>query len=262
MILLDKDTADAEWFNLKPSRQVLVYGDYWREELHEIEEFNWRGTNRVVELVGGIDFGSSPGHPFVYCLYAADCTDFKAEIEELEYEEDLVRQKITFYLLYEYRSGKDTLEAHADKIKESPLWHAGIPIFADPSAKQERIDLEETHGIVTLEANNAVESGINFLRAHLQPVRKDGKQAAHYYVVSGYFDCNEQDLVGTANEFNMYKYRRLKDGKVNRKDPEPINDHGLDVARYVVATSTAYFKKAFMPDFEEVEQGGYWFGGR
>ena len=252
--LLDRDTFDAEWLNKRPSRQIFVYGDYWNEKIHVIKPKELIGD---IEYVAGIDFGSSPGHDFVYKVYAADCTAFKREVEELEFEDETIRAKITFYLVYEYRSGKNTTEEHAIKIKESPRWKPDLPIFADPSAKQQRIDLEDLYGIATMEAINAVETGIYNVRGHLQII---GGQA-HYYIFEDYLDCSDTDLVGTAGEFDLYKFRRFRDGKINRKEPEPINDHGMDVDRYVISSSIPYFREKFQPVFETVDEEGYWFSG-
>jgi len=254
VITLDKDTLDAQWFNKKPSRQAFVYGDYWNREIHFIPRVELE--SRTIEIIGGIDFGSSPGHPFVYKEYVLDVTDFKREVEESEPDE-VIRAKITFYLNYEYRSGKDTMEGHSEKIKGAPNWTSGMTIFADPSAKQSRIDLEELYGVSTYPANNAVEPGINSVRSHLHIIQKK----ANYYIYNDYLDCNEVDLIGTDSEFELYKYKRHRDGKINTKEPEKINDHGMDIDRYVISSSIPYLREKYTPEFEEVEQDGFWFGG-
>jgi len=250
-LTLDKDTFEAQWLNKRPSRQIIVYGEYFNEKKHTIPRNDLDGSDLF--YVGGIDFGSSPGHPFVYKEFIADVTKFKKAVEEAEPEE-LIKEKITFYLSYEYRSGKATIETHSNRIKEGRHWSPNMVIFADPSAKQQRIDLEETYGIDTYAADNDIESGINNVRVHL----KDQAGNKNYYIYEDYFDCDEQDLIGTAQEFMYYKYKRFKDGKVNRKDPEKVNDHGMDIDRYVISTAVPYLREIFTPTWEEIEGDGFW----
>ena len=255
VMLLDQDTLDAQWFNKRPSKQAFVYGKYWDREKHFIDRIDFDMARENILVIGGIDFGSSPGHPFVYKEYICDCTNFKREVENLLYSDDEVKNKIKFYLSYEYRSGADTMQAHSEKIKASPNWSSGMLIFADPSAKQERIDLELLYGITTIEANNAVVAGIDNVRSHLQ---FRGTQA-NYYIFKDYLDCEEIGLMGTDVEFEKYKFKRTKDGAINPKEPEKINDHGMDIDRYVISTSTTYLKEFFMPLFEDVDGNGEWF---
>uniref|UniRef100_A0A6M3JME2 Putative terminase n=1 Tax=viral metagenome TaxID=1070528 RepID=A0A6M3JME2_9ZZZZ len=249
VMLLDKDTLDSQWFNKRPSKQSFVYGDYFFREKHLIPRIDFDMASPHIIVVGGIDFGSSPGHPFVYKEFICDCSDFRREIEGIQFSDQEIKSKIKFYLNYEYRSGSDTLEAHANRIKNSPHWQPEMPIFADPSAKQERVDLESIYGINTIEANNAVSAGIDNVRGHLQ--FRGG--TAHYYIFEDYLDVTETGMVGTDAEFELYKFRRTKDGKINPREPEKMNDHGMDIDRYVISTSTIYLREVFMPLFETID---------
>jgi hypothetical protein len=253
VITLDRDVLEAEWFNLRPSRQIYVYGGYWDREKHFLPPIDLKGKDIV--HAGGIDFGSSPGHPFVFKVFMCDVSKFRKAVEEAG-TDDLVREKITFHLVYEYRSGSATLEEHVSKIKGSQYWRVDMPIWADPSAKQERMDLEMTYGLPTLSAVNAVEAGISTVRSHLQFIAGQ----AHYFIHEGYLDCDDEELESTDVEFGRYKYKRLADGRVNRKEPEKAHDHGMDVDRYVLESAYPYFRELFTPEFEDIEQGGYWFG--
>ena len=248
---MDKDTWEIEWLNMRPSKQVYVYGDYWDRKLHYIDRKELTGD---IIVVGGIDFGSSPGHPFVYKEFLCDCTAFKRAVEESEVEGGIIRTKIKFYLSYEYRSGAATMETHADKIKQSPNFSPDIPIFADPSAKQARIDLEELYEVPTIPADNAVQEGIEKVRGHLQEIKGE----TNYYIFNDYFNCDEFEMIGTDREFEVYKYARFKDGKINNQEPVKMNDHGMDVDRYVISSSIPYIKEMFTPVFEEIEGDGYW----
>lgn len=260
---LDTDTLDTQWFNKKPSTEVYVYGKYWQgdrtktpchilprmKSKHQTWE-QYLLRNCEIEKVGAIDFGSSPGHPFVYKLYFCDVKKFRQEVEVSD-EEDIIRNMIKFYCMYEYRSSQATTSEHALKIRTSPYWSPDMMIFADPSARQERIDLED-EGVYTYAADNELIAGIGKVRAHLQ--FRDGK--AHLYYIDGYYDCNE-DLEDSTEEYKKYKYRRTKDGQVNKKEPLPMNDHGLDCDRYAIASSIFCFKQIFRQVEEKID-GGYW----
>ncbi len=256
--MLDKDTWEAQWECKRPSRELFVYGKYWNKDKHILrrpQKTEEKTDKHFVEdpyYIGAIDFGSSPGHPFVYKEYLLDVEKFKKEVEESEYDE-MIRSKITFYVSYEYRSGGDTMEAHAEKIKASPNYSPYMPIFADPSAKQSRIDLEELYGVMTLEADNAVIDGIDKVRAHLQ----FAGNRAHFYMLDDYLDCDEVELVGSDVEFAQYKFKRTQDGKVNQKEPMKMDDHGMDCDRYAISSAIPYLREEFQPLWEE-STGGFW----
>lgn len=258
---LDADTFAAEWLNKKPSQEILVYGGFWNrkknfikqgDDQYELFRHDFAGTSMV--FVGGIDFGGSPGHDFVYKVYAVDVEKFRKAVEESDSEEP-IRDKMDYHVIYEYRSAGDTIEYHADKIKASPHWSPALPIWADPSALQSRVDLAEIYGISTLEADNAVVDGIEKVRNHL----KDQFGDVHFFVYEGYLDPDtSSDLIGSDLEVEKYSYARLKDGKPNRKEPLKVYDHGMDVDRYVIASSIPYFREVFEPQYEEIDGDGYW----
>ena len=259
--LLDKETLDTEWFNKRPSKNIYVYGDYYDEKRTLLPEFKepelkWADfltQHRHIEKVAAIDFGSSPGHPFVFKIYFCDVTDFKREVEISGIDES-IRNKITYYCVYEYRSGGKTLQDHSVKIKSAPYYDPAMPIFADPSAKQARIDLDESYGIYTFPADNELLVGIEKVRAHLQFIN----ERSHLYYIEGFYDCDDNiNQESSLQEYKQYKYRRTKDGHVNKKEPIPIHDHGLDCDRYAIATSQIYFREMFTV-IEESITGGYW----
>ncbi|MFH1623582.1 MAG: hypothetical protein ABID54_00310 [Pseudomonadota bacterium] len=258
---MSEDTFETQWLNKRPSREVQVYGKEYDEDFHRIERIGPSGDGLLI--VSGIDFGSSPGHPFVYSKYRADVAALQRAVNDSHgaYDPEVLQggilnmALITFYLFYEYRSAGDTMADHAEKIRRSPGYVEGELIFADPSAKQARIDLEQLYNIATLPADNAVEDGIDMMRLHL---RREGGEA-HYYIVKGYEDWDNPELKGTDWEFNNYKYPRSLEGKVVRRQPLKINDHGMDTARYVVKSAPPFLLQYLVPVLDEVEQEGYWF---
>jgi len=248
---MDPETFKTEWLNEKPGGSVFVYGDYWNRGHHVIPR---RDLDEGIYYVGGIDFGTSPGHDWVFQGYKVEVAQFMQEVEESD-PGDVINAKMDFYLDYEYRnSGKKTLESHAAKIKEWGHFSPDIPIFADPSAAQERVELDG-YGVPTIEAINDVKSGISLLRAHLNIV--DGR--SHYYVFDDYFHCDDIELLDTTLEFERYRYQRAKDGKPNPDQPLKVYDHGMDVARYVVQSSIPHFQEMFTVLYEDIEQDGFFF---
>ena len=257
--LLNKDVLDAQWFNLKPSTEALVYGEFWRKDVHmKGGEAEPEGANVVI--MSAIDFGSSPGHPFVYQKAYVDYSDMVRAMEEVEPGRELA-YKLTFWVFYEYRSGSATMAQHAEMITSSPHYQEGEIIFADPSAKQSRIDLYELYRVETYAAINSVEDGIDLLRSHLEvwvDYADGAKEKSWYYIKEGYLD-SYGGLVGTDKEFDMYKYPRQHDGKVARRIPMKLHDHGLDCSRYVIQSAYEMIQDIAYPPQEVVEQGGYWF---
>jgi hypothetical protein len=263
---MSRDTFEAQWLNQKPSQEIYVYGGRYHEDFHLIEPIARKPDWLVLS---SIDFGSSPGHPFVYSKYYVDITAlYKALKEDMDIFVDvdevkagiLSRAMMTFYLFYEYRSGGKTMAEHAERIMASPEFEEGEIIFADPSAKQARIDLETLYSIYTYPADNALEDGIDMLKSHLDIRVVGGVRKAHYYIFQGYedFDADEH-LEGTHLEFKRYKYPKAMDGKPIKRVPLKMYDHGLDNARYVVKTAPAFLLEYLAPAFEEVEQGGFFF---
>jgi len=262
---MSRDKFETQWLNKKPSQEIYVYGGRWDEDFHLIDPLPRDPTWLVVSAV---DFGSSPGHPFVYSKYYVDYRQFHSVLKDdlmLDLDPDeirggvLSRAMLTFYLFYEYRSGGATLAEHAEKIKKSPEYEEGEIIFADPSAKQARIDLDQLYEIFTYPADNALEDGIDMLRSHLDIRVIDGVRRAHFYIFKYYEDFEDESLDGTHKEFNYYKYPKAPDGRPIKRIPLKMYDHGMDTARYVVKSAPAFLLEYLAPAYEQVEQGGFFF---
>jgi hypothetical protein len=256
--MLNKDVLDAQWFCRKPSREALVYGDYWDRDVHMLPAgFQPKSVNLIT--MSAIDFGSSPGHPFVYQKAWIDYTDIYRALDELDDPNKELEYKLVLYVFYEYRSAKATMAQHAEAIKNSPGYAQGEIIFADPSAKQARIDLLEIYKIDTYGAINAIEDGIDLVRAHLEvwtDYADGGRRKANYYIIDGYLDTAD-DLMGTDEEFERYKYPRQLDGKVAKRLPLKIFDHGMDTTRYIIQTAYQIIPDIAIPIYEQME-GGFW----
>ena len=256
IVMMDTDTWNTEWLNKKPTGTVFVYGDYWDKDFHIIPR---RDLSGEMWYVGGLDFGVSSGHHAVFQGYNVVVNDFRKEVEEADPRKEFIKAKLKFFLDYEYRnSGKLTIEALARKIKGWGHWSEGIPIFADPSAAQEKIDLDNLYGVKTKNAVNAVESGISIVRSYLEKMRVGGEDCfeANFYIFDDYLDCTDINIVATTSEFERYRYSRLKDGMPNMKEPVKAYDHGMDVVRYVIQSSVPYFRELFTIMWEDVDSTG------
>jgi len=263
---MSDETFESQWLNRRPSREIVVYGREWEEWHHYIDPLP---RQEAWIVLSGIDFGAGPGHPFVYSKFYADLSEMRAALLETaqEYMNTdiqsgiLNKALITYYLFYEYRSTGATMADHAEKIRNSPDYEEGEIIFADPSAKQARIDLQSLYNVVTFPADNAVDDGVDLLRLHLRFDKEQG-WPAHFYVFKNNEDWNNPELRSTVWEFGNYKYARLLDGRPNRRSPMQVNDHGMDVCRYVVKSAPPFILAYLLPQMDDVEQGGYWFEER
>jgi len=257
--LLSQDVLDAQWFNKKPSMETVVYGDYWNEDVHMVDPYTKPDSDHYM-VMSAIDFGASEGHDFVYQKHWVDYSDLYRALEYGESDEELTF-KLKFYLFYEYRSGSGTMMQHSEKIKASPEFEYGEIIFADPSAKQSRIDLYKIYNINTYEAINAVEDGIDLVKSHLEVYTdwEDGaKVKSNFYILENYLDCDDEKLLGTHREFTAYRYAKHVDGKVNRRVPLKIYDHGMDDVRYVVQSAYPAVQEVAIPVYEHIDRHGYW----
>lgn len=256
--LLNKDVLDAEWFCKKPSREILVYGEQWDRDVHmKPQGFVPDIEHRII--LSAIDFGSSPGHPFVYTKCFVDYSDIYRAMDAADDPDKELLFKLVFWLFYEYRSAKATMASHAEAIKGSPEYLPGEIIFADPSAKQSRIDLQELYKIDTFGAINSIEDGIDRVKNHLEvwtDYAEGGVKKSAFYIIDGYLDTKD-DLIGTDQEFERYKYPRQLDGKVVRRIPLKIWDHGMDTTRYIIETAYSVILDVIIPHEDAVE-GGFW----
>lgn len=216
--MMDRTKFETEWLNEKPSKERFVYPNFSHarhvmtpDRLHrmtgarspfDVMTFNWR-------RIAAIDFGSSPGHPFVYL-----------KLTQLPTGPWLVG--------WEYVAEQRLLRDHATSIKESPAWHSGEFPFADHDA-QDRIELA-SHGVYTRAARkgpDTVSVGIDLISSLLNgfPPKEDPM----LYV---WHECDY-----TIKEFGTYSWPIRHDGKPDRTGrPLQENDHAMDALRYALFT--------------------------
>ncbi len=210
--LIDRETFETEWENKRPSRHKMVYPSFSHsrhvmtpERLYRMTgshnvEFNWY-------KVSGLDFGSSPGHPFVYlkaCMLPNNA----------------------WMIFHEYVAEQRLIRDHAQAIRSSPFYYSGETIYADWDA-QDRLELKAC-GVRTqpaVKGNNTVSMGIDHVKTLLNGYPPE--EIPQLYV---WHDCTN-----TIREFGVYQWPTRPDGKVDRTgQPVKDNDHCMDTIRYIL----------------------------
>jgi hypothetical protein len=207
--LIDRDTFETEWENKKPAKHRLVYNNFDNtrhvmtpERLAKLTGYNH--PSRFWTRIGGLDFGSAPGHPFVYLKLAQLPTG-------------------QFIVFHEYVAEQRLLRDHAAAIKSSPFWSPSEYIYSDWDA-QDRLELLN-HGVRTREAKKDVLTGIDYVRELLSgyPPHCDPQ----LYV---WYECSN-----VISEFGAYSWPVTPDGKPDRTgNPKKEHDHCMDALRYAL----------------------------
>jgi hypothetical protein len=212
--LIDREKFETEWENKKPSRSKLVYPSF-NASLHVMTPDRLRQMTGYSAVpiywtrISGIDFGSSPGHPFVYAKLAQMPTG-------------------EWIIFWEYVAEQKLMHEHAAAIKKSPYWNTGERIYADTAGLQERMELKEKR-IRTHDAIKDVAMGIDHVHTYLKgfPVagRLDPKPVLYVWHACTY----------TIKEFNSYAWPMRPDGKPDKSGrPKQENDHCMDAVRYAL----------------------------
>lgn len=209
--IIDRTAFETEWENKKPSRHKLVYNNFDTKHIMTPEKLMAMcGVNRPSQLwgrIGGLDFGSAPGHPFVYLI--------------------LVQLPTGQWLIYqEYVAQQRLLRDHASAIKNSWGFFPSLRIFSDWDA-QDRLELR-SYGIHTRAANKEVTPGVDYIRSLLS-----GYPPLEEPVLYVWYECTH-----TISEFNAYSWPVRADGLPDRTgNPAKYNDHCMDSLRYALYTA-------------------------
>jgi hypothetical protein len=201
--LLDRETFETEWENKRPSRHKMVYSSFQHSKHIMTPE-------RLVQMCGaeyplmnwqklsGLDFGSSPGHPFVYLKLCQLPTG-------------------QWLIFNEYVAEQRLMRDHAASIKRSPFYYPGEIIYADWDA-QDRLELQDL-GVRTRQAikgPQTITMGIDFIKTLL-----NGFPPLEEPQIFVWHDC-----IHTIREFGVYQWPVRSDGKVDRTGtPVKDNDH-------------------------------------
>lgn len=208
--IIDRDKFETEWENKRPSRHKLVYHRFDPQK-HVIthkqlkEMTGWPYPQHNWMRVAGLDFGSSPGHPFVYLLLAQ------------------IPGSHAWLICYEYVAEQRLIRDHANVIKRSPLWYPGLLTYADWDA-QDRMELAAL-GIRTISADKDVKMGIDTVSELIQGYPP--KEEPMLLVLEG---CSY-----VVQEFSMYQWMLKHDGTPDKSgSPDKKNDHAMDAMRYAL----------------------------
>lgn len=212
--LLDADTFETQWLNLRPSSGSLVYGRYFKDEppyvvpTAESEELLAMAKENKWQRVIAIDFGSN-----FYVIYLMQDP----------------RDKTWYaYGEYWYSSEQDLpLKEHAKNLQDrDPLgWSNKTLVYADPSGRQAIRDLEG-FGVFPVPANNDLYAGINHVKSLLQR-RADGRPGLRVF-----HRCTRLRLeMGQLYVHPLDKNGEPMKDKVMKKD-----DHASDSLRYALVS--------------------------
>lgn len=195
---LDRDTLRVQWFSDAPSEAHLVYGNYYRDESPIVVPPFDLPTDWL--CLGGID----PQTTFSFVNLLLD------------------RANDIMYAVDVYQEGRDVLlREHARRIKTdlpSRSYRPGQRIYIDPSARQQRIDLQgEGLAVRVCEGRDRV-MGINAVKTRLQTGRLK--------IVS--------TLTRLRKAFAEFEYELLPDGRPDMTRPSEAEPDLLAALRYAV----------------------------
>lgn len=129
------------------------------------------------------------------------------------------------WILEEFYEKGITLDTASEWIRDAFKRYPGISnIYVDPSEPQFIMQLQNS-GINAMEADNAVQPGINFVQAMFEPAA-DGKPRI-------FISEKCEHLI---DEINTYRYKETADDKPKQDNPLKVNDHLCDAMRYVLKT--------------------------
>jgi hypothetical protein len=201
--LLDRDRFEIEWLNSKPARHKIVY-PMFENSRHVLSKHDFAKLTGRPEpswnwpMISSIDFGSSPGHPFVYTKYVRIPSG-------------------AWVIWWEYVAEQKLLRDHAAAIRSCPLYRPNEWLYADHDA-QDRLELHAL-GIITrpaVKGRDSVAVGIDHISSLLKGFPP--KEEPMLYVMD---NCTEH-----IREFNLYSWPIRPDGKPDKTGrPKQEHDH-------------------------------------
>lgn len=217
--IIDRNKFEIEWLNSKPSRDKMVYHMFSpnRHIMTPEKLKQYCGYSEPQPSwfrVAGLDFGSSPGHPFVYLKLVE------------------IPGKGAWMVFYEYIAEQRLIKDHATSIKASPLFLGGERIYADWDA-QDRMELK-AEGLVTSRAVKDVNMGCDYVASLLRGIPKvmSGPNEEIYDEPKLYV---WHECPYTIREFGRYHWPTRFDGKPDKSGvPAKEDDHAMDALRYAL----------------------------
>lgn len=226
--LIDRDQFETEWLNSRPSRHKLVYQcfDNGRHVMTPQKLLKIAGVAEPSAMwprISGLDFGSSPGHPFIYLKLCR------------------IPNVNAWMVFHEYAAEQRLIRDHATAIRRSPYFSNSELIFADWDA-QDRLELRAVgvHTRPAVKGRDTVNMGIDYITSLLKGFPP--QEIPQLYV---WHEC-----AYTIKEFGKYEWPIRPDGKPDRTgNPCKENDHAMDALRYALYSykkfgSQKYFGKS------------------
>lgn len=209
--VLDKITFETEWLNTRPAKHKLVF-DVFDNSTHIMTPGRLGkmfGVNYPLPdwyRIAGLDFGASPGHPFVYLKLC-------------------FLPNGAWLVFFEYFREQALLRDHADVIKGSPYYLPGEFIYADWD-RQDRMELRAL-GVRTRPAEKSVIVGLDFVKTLLSGTPFGDEINTQLYV---WYECIE-----LITQLGMYSWPMLPGGRIDRSGlPVKQHDDGPDALRYAL----------------------------
>lgn len=211
--LLSKRKFEAEWLNKRPGNESLVYPMFERNThvldpitLHRLTGFQ-RPMYESWPIVSGIDFGASPGNPFVYLKL-------------------IQLPNHAWMVFHEYQVEQKLLWEHAAHIRKSPGYKRNEPIYADHDA-QDRLELKNLK-VRTEPAQKSVSTGLDFIAELFSGYPPSLKPMLYVW-----YECED-----TIFALENYSWPKTHAGKVDRSGrPAHNNSHIPDALRYAMYSS-------------------------
>lgn len=212
----------------------VVY-DIWSDALHMIDAMpqGWESWRKVRV----IDFGYV--NPFVCQWWAIDHDGAAYRYREI-------------YMT------KRTVAEHAEQIKLLSQGERYEATICDHDA-EDRATLQQA-GIHNIAAIKDVSRGIQMVQ---QRLAAGVNEKPRLFLLKGALVEADQALVQahkpfcTEQEFTVYAWQKMADGKPNKEEPQKINDHGMDATRYAVT-----YLDAHLLQMQTLPQAAKLFGSR
>lgn len=218
--IIDTESFETEWLNSKPSRHKDVYpmfepSKHVMTPAKLLKMFGVQSVSAQWQRISGLDFGSSPGHPFVYLKVC-------------------MLPNGAFLIFHEYVAEQRLLRDHAQNIVSSPHFLSSETIYADHD-RQDNMELKQ-YGVRTRPAVKDVLPGIDLIKSLLSGFPPS--EEPQIYV---WYTCKR-----TIAEFSLYRWQTNPDGTPKKNEnPEKEDDHCMDALRYAIFSHKRKVKSGY-----------------
>ena len=129
----------------------------------------------------------------------------------------------SLYLYREHYRAGWPMSKHADVIKAEETHYSVVCGWADPSARQQILDMRRSHGVSFRPANNSVSLGVSAVKERLA-LEDDGRPRLFIF----------DSCINTIKEIENYTLPPDTGNKDPSEKPLKKDDHAMDAMRYLV----------------------------